>query len=80
MTYNRTLLLVVIVAALTVVVVAETVAGQSAPDCPQVSYNGDGTESNPYEVSNVSQLQCIQSQDLDKSYEVVSDIDASETS
>jgi PKD repeat protein len=55
-------------------------AAADAPDCSTVSYNGDGTEANPYEVSNVDQLQCIESQGLDASYELVSDIDASETS
>jgi len=56
------------------------VAGQSAPDCSNVNYNGDGTEANPYEVSNVDQLQCISEQDLGANYVQVSDIDASGTS
>ena len=56
-----------------------TVAAQSAPDCSTMTYNGDGTEANPYEVGNVEKLQCIEEQGLDASYEVVSDIDASET-
>jgi len=56
-----------------------TVAAQSAPDCSTVTYNGDGTESNPYEVGDVNQLQCINDQGLDASYEAISDIDASET-
>jgi hypothetical protein len=80
MKYKKTLLVVVVVAALTVVVGAGTVGAQSAPDCSQVSYNGDGTESSPYQVGNVDQLQCIESQGLDASYEVVSDIDATATS
>jgi hypothetical protein len=50
-----------------------------APDCSRVSYDGDGTEANPYEVSNVEQLQCIEEQGLDANYVQVSDIDASET-
>jgi hypothetical protein len=45
-----------------------------------VSYNGDGTEQNPYEVGNVDQLQCINNQSLTANYTQVSDIDASETS
>jgi len=58
-----------------------TVAAQSAPDCSTMSYSGDGTDTNPYKVSNVDQLQCIEEQDpYGSSYEVVSDIDASETS
>jgi len=56
-----------------------TVSAQSAPDCLNVSYNGSGTTSNPYEVGNVDELQCIESQGLEASYKVVSDIDASET-
>lgn len=56
-----------------------TVVAQSAPDCSTVSYDGDGTEDNPYEVRNVDQLQCIKDQDLASSYELVSDINASET-
>jgi len=55
-------------------------AAADAPDCSAVSYNGDGTTSNPFEVGNVDQLQCIESQGLDASYEVVSDIDATGTS
>jgi hypothetical protein len=51
-----------------------------APDCSRVSYDGEGTEVNPYEVLNVSQLQCVNEQSLDANYAQVSDIDASETS
>lgn len=47
--------------------------------CLTVTYEGDGTEANPFEVSNVEQLQCIE-EDLHASYVLVSDIDASETS
>lgn len=57
-----------------------TVAAQYAPDCSTVTYNGDGTSANPYEVSNVNQLQCIEDQGLNLNYRLVSDIDASETS
>jgi hypothetical protein len=39
---------------------------------------GGGTESNPYEISNVSELQAMED-DLDANYELVSDIDASDT-
>jgi PKD repeat protein len=55
-------------------------AAADAPDCSTVSYNGDGTTSSPYEVGNVDQLQCIENQGLDASYELVSDIDATGTS
>ena len=54
-------------------------AAADAPDCSTVSYSGDGTTSSPYEVGNVDQLQCIESQGLDASYEITSDIDASGT-
>jgi hypothetical protein len=53
--------------------------GSLGPDCSEVTYSGDGTESNPYEVENVDQLQCI-TKDLNASYEQVSDIDANATS
>ena len=39
---------------------------------------GDGSESNPYEISNISELQAMED-DLDANYELVSDIDASQT-
>jgi len=52
---------------------------QSEPNCSTVTYPGAGTNANPYEVSNVDQLQCIENQGLDANYIVVSDIDASET-
>ena len=48
--------------------------------CLTVSYDGAGTAENPYEVSNVEQLQCIEEQSLYANYVQVSDIDASETS
>jgi hypothetical protein len=70
-------ILVLIVALSTATGIA---ASQSAPDCSTVSYNGDGTTSNPYEVGNVDQLQCIEEQDLGANYVQVSDIDASSTS
>jgi hypothetical protein len=57
-----------------------TAAAQSAPDCSTVSYDGDGTEANPYEVGNVDQLQCINEQDPGADYRQVSDINASGTS
>ena len=40
--------------------------------------SGDGSESTPYEISNVSELQAMED-DLDANYELVSDIDASNT-
>ncbi|MDZ7688034.1 MAG: hypothetical protein U5J64_04795 [Halobacteriales archaeon] len=81
MTYRRKFVLVVaITGALLLTAGVSTVAAQSAPDCSTVSYSGDGTTSNPYEVGNVDQLQCIDEQGLDENYVQVSDIDASGTS
>jgi hypothetical protein len=77
---HRGMLLVVVVASVAVGAGAGTAVGQSAPDCSQVSYNGDGSEQNPYEVSNVNQLQCINNQSLTANYAQTSDIDASSTS
>jgi hypothetical protein len=76
----RVVFLVALVGVLSVSVAVGTVGAQSAPDCSTVSYNGDGTEANPYEVGGVDQLQCIEEQGLDANYVQVSDIDASGTS
>lgn len=51
------------------------VVERSGPDCSAVDYAGSGTESDPYTVSSVDQLQCID-EDLDAHYELVDDIDA----
>mgnify|MGYP006286939121 CR=1 FL=1 len=56
--------------------VVDTVAAD--PACGEVTYDGSGTASDPYEIENVSQLQCIE-EDLDAHYELVSDVDASDT-
>jgi hypothetical protein len=40
--------------------------------------SGDGTESSPYEISNVSELQAMED-DLDANYKLTSDIDVSDT-
>jgi hypothetical protein len=53
---------------------------QSGIDCSNVNYNGAGTSSNPYEVGNLNQLQCINEQGLSANYTQVSDINASGTS
>ena len=56
----------------------------SAPDCNNIGFDGSGTSDDPYQVTNVSQLQCVgnSSSDvqLDASYELTSDIAASNTS
>jgi len=59
---------------------ATTVGGDTAPDCSTVTYTGNGTEQNPYEVSNIDELQCIENQGVGANYTQVSDIDASSTS
>jgi hypothetical protein len=76
---QRVVLIVAVLGVLFFSVGVGSVAAD-APDCSNVNYNGDGTEPNPYEVSNVDQLQCIEEQDLDANYVQVSDIDASGTS
>ena len=60
---------------------------RDGPDCDAVSYEGSGTPSDPYEIENVDQLQCIDDREydgstsvgLDDHYELVEDIDASGT-
>jgi hypothetical protein len=76
---QRVVLLVAVAGVLFLTAGVGTVAAD-APDCSAVSYNGDGTEANPYEVGDVDQLQCINERGFDAAYEVISDIDASETS
>jgi hypothetical protein len=41
-------------------------------------YSGNGSESNPYQISNIDELQDIRS-DLGANYSIINDIDASET-
>jgi hypothetical protein len=50
----------------------------SAPNCSSVSYEGEGTAEDPYQVATVEHLNCI-SQDPDAHYLQVSDINAAET-
>ncbi|WP_226004496.1 type IV pilin N-terminal domain-containing protein [Natrinema salinisoli] len=54
------------------------VVERDGPDCSAVRYAGSGTSDDPYEVSTVDQLQCIDT-DLDANYELVDDIDAQGT-
>lgn len=72
---SRVLVLLALVTALSIL---GFVAVAEVYPCLTVSYSGEGTADNPYEVSNLNQLQCV-NQDLDAHYEQVSDIDASET-
>ncbi|WP_049928195.1 DUF7289 family protein [Halopiger goleimassiliensis] len=55
---------------------AVVVVEREGPVCREVSYDGSGTSSDPYQVGNVDQLQCINDQGLDAHYELVDDIDA----
>jgi len=84
----RVLLVAVGTAAVLLTAATGTAAAQSAPDCSTVTYNGDGSTANPFEVSNVDQLQCMneshadvisRGQALGENYRLVSDIDASDT-
>ena len=56
------------------------VAAADTPDWTTVSYSGDGSSGNPYEVGTVDHLQCIESKGLDNDYELTGNIDASGTS
>ena len=55
-------------------------AHSSAPDCSTVSYNGSGISSNPYNVTNDWQLQCIYDQGMSDHYQITQNINASLTS
>ena len=56
----------------------------SAPDCSNIGFDGSGTSDDPYQVTNVSQLQCVGNSSsgvfLDENYELTSEIAASNTS
>jgi hypothetical protein len=65
---QRVLILIALVGVLYLSVAVGTVGAQTAPDCSTVSYNGGGTEANPYEVGDVDQLQCIKEQELNANY------------
>lgn len=69
----------VLVAMLALYAAAGTAAAQSAPDCSEVEYTGDGTSGDPHEISNLSELQCIEEHDLGATYRLVSDVDALRT-
>jgi hypothetical protein len=54
---------------------------RDGPDCESVDWNGDGSVSSPYEISNIDQLQCLtyhveQSWDHGSKYVITEDIDA----
>jgi|GEM_PF-5101535 len=51
----------------------------TAPNCGTVTYDGSGTNTDPYKVKNDHQLQCIENKDLSAHYEVTQNIDASKT-
>jgi The GLUG motif. len=53
-------------------------AGPADVDTNANDLSGDGSRSNPYEISNASELQAMED-DLNANYELVSDIDASQT-
>nr|WP_237076825.1 hypothetical protein [Natrialba magadii] len=52
------------------------VVKRDGPECDAVDYEGSGSEHDPYQISNVDQLQCINDQGLDEHYELVDNIDA----
>ncbi len=52
----------------------------NAPNCSTISFDGDGSGSNPYQVGDVHQLQCVgQGGTIGDAFELVQDIDASGT-
>jgi|APHM01.1.fsa_nt_gi M26 IgA1-specific Metallo-endopeptidase N-terminal region. len=57
---------------------AQAQAGAGPTDVDTNDLSGDGSPSNPYEISNASELQAMED-DLTANYELVSDIDASNT-
>jgi hypothetical protein len=57
----------------------EKISYNTAPDCTEHKFDGDGVNDNPYKVSNVYDLQCIQ-YNPDSHYGLTNDIDASYTS
>ncbi len=59
-------------------VVGLAAAANQPVDLTANDLSGEGTSEDPYEIGNVSELQAINS-DLDAHYELVSDVDASET-
>lgn len=52
------------------------VVERDGPDCGAVGYGGSGTSDEPYRVSTVDELQCIDEYDLDAHYALVDDIAA----
>ena len=65
----------------------QVVVVRGGPNCGAVTYEGSGTDSDPYEIETVDQLQCIDDREysgstsvgLDDHYELIDDIDASGT-
>ena len=53
---------------------------RSAPNCADITYQGSGSNADPYQITNISQLQCVKNQGLRQNYILTSNIDASGTS
>ncbi len=45
------------------------------PDCGEVTYAGQGSEADPYQISDIHQLQCIGEHDLSAYYILIHDVD-----
>jgi len=60
-----------------------TAQTDSVPDCATVSYDGDGTDTAPYEIASAAELACLGNEttatELNDSFALVADIDASGT-
>jgi hypothetical protein len=78
------LILVVLPLFAPVELVGVAAAGNTAPTCSEVTYEGSGTSSSPYEVGTLAQLQCMTDSatatGTSDHFELTSDIDASSTS
>jgi hypothetical protein len=60
------------------------VSDVTAPNCEEVSYDGEGTSSDPYLIRSVDQLQCIDNDErggpgLDDNYRLTTDLNAEGT-
>jgi flagellin-like protein len=58
--------------------VSSSEPSSNAPNCGTVTYNGSGTLSDPYNITNDHELQCMRS-DLSSNYQLTRHIDASLT-
>lgn len=79
--YRKVLGIAALMLAATVILTAfvSVGVGEEAPDCSMVTYDGEGTEDEPYKVEDVNQLQCIEERDLSADYLQTGEINATQT-